>query len=151
MPTYDRDGPDDNVQVRVHRPQAGASPVGDRAAAPAPAATAAPAPGVMAPISETVLTDADGRRLTLREPDILQESRLVRALGDAAMNAAYMAVYVLPASMVASINDEPLHYPQNQLQAEAAIKIVGRKGLAAITKHLEERAAREKAEAAVKN
>ena len=87
-------------------------------------------------LPDDVVVDARGRKLKLSEPDVLQESRLVKAMGDAAMNAAYMATYVMSAAMVVEIDGEKLPFPMNQLQVDAAITRMGRDGLSAVMTHL---------------
>jgi len=76
----------------------------------APEAKPKPAPGT----PKTVITDNTGRRLTIQQPSILWESRLVRAMGDAAMNAAYMTGYALPAAMVVDIDGNGVPFPVTQ-------------------------------------
>lgn len=82
--------------------------------------------------SVTELTDASGRKLVLREIEILEESRIVRMCGDDATNQGYMMGYVMPACMVASIDGDPLPIPANKRELEFAIKRVGRSGMAAV-------------------
>jgi hypothetical protein len=93
-----------------------------------------PKPAALA--DRTVVIDAKGRRLTIREPDLLQESRLVRALGEAAGNTNYVMLYCLPAAMVVKIDDDDMVFPTNQMQVEAAIQAVGREGMTAVMEHL---------------
>jgi hypothetical protein len=83
-----------------------------------------------------VVTDSSGRRLKIAQPDILNESRLVSLLGEAAANQAYMVGYVLPAVMVTAIDDNDIHFPTTKLQVEAQIKRLGRHGLQAVMDHL---------------
>ena len=91
----------------------------------------------------SVVTDSAGRELTIKQPSILQESRLVRAMGDSAMNAAYMSGYVLPAAMVIRIDGAECLFPLVQGEVDAAIQRVGRHGLAAIMAHLTTRSSPE--------
>lgn len=100
-----------------------------------PAATEAPqhnAPKA----DESVITDRIGRKLKIAEPSILAEARLVRAMGDGANNQAFMVGYVLPACMVTSIDGTDLDFPMTEAQVDAAIKIVGREGIAAVMAHV---------------
>ncbi|MDE2000187.1 MAG: hypothetical protein KGI52_14810 [Burkholderiales bacterium] len=87
------------------------------------------------------LHDADSRKLLLREIGVLEESRLVRAMGDSATNPAYMGGYVIPACMVAKIDDTDLPMPRTEREVEAAISQVGRHGLEAVLTHLQSRSA----------
>lgn len=82
-----------------------------------------------------VITDSKGRKLKIVEPDILSESRLVRALGDASSNAAYMSSYVLPAAMVVEIDGTPVPFPMTEREVDAAIQSLGRHGLIALMNH----------------
>jgi hypothetical protein len=94
------------------------------------------APKSAASSVDAIVTDSQGRKLTIREPSILDEARLVRAMGDAASNQAFMVGYVLPCAMVTAINGEELFFPMTEMQAEAAIKVVGRPGIAAVMAHV---------------
>lgn len=82
------------------------------------------------------IKDKLGRILTIQEPSILQESRLVRTLGETASNAAYMTAYALPAIMVTAINDDEVFFPANQLQVDALIQRLGREGMGAVMDHI---------------
>lgn len=84
----------------------------------------------------TVVVDSKGRRISIREPTILQESRLVRMMGEAGTNAAYMTGYVLPAAMVTAIDGEAVFFPLNQMQVEAMIERLGREGMGIIMQHI---------------
>ena len=96
------------------------------------AETALEAPAVVA-LAGGVVTDAKGRRITLRELDFLEESRLVRMLGsDASMNAMYMKGYVIPAACVAAVDGESYAVPATAKEVEASIKRLGRDGFTAI-------------------
>jgi hypothetical protein len=81
------------------------------------------------------ITDSLGRVLQLKDPDILTESRLIRAMGDASSNMAYMMGYVLPAAMVVAMNGEELPFPMTEREVDASIKRLGREGLAAVMQH----------------
>ncbi len=103
-----------------------------------------------APEAAVSVIDADGRRLSIREPSILMESRLVRAMGEAASNSVYMTGYVLPAAMVVAINGEDLQFPMTEREVEAAINVVGRSGLAAVMQHMTEAAKKAEEDGAIK-
>jgi hypothetical protein len=94
------------------------------------------------------IIDSLGRKLKIKEPGILQESRLVRAMGgEASMNNGYMMGYVMPAAMVVEINGDPQPFPATEMQVDAAIQLLGREGLAAVMAHFVEQAAAAKARA----
>lgn len=109
-----------------------------------PTATTSPEAG----LPENVLIDPRGRRLVLREPDFLTESRIMRALGDAASNASYVLAYVMPAVQVVEIDGAMLPPATTLEQIEAAIARLGRDGTAAVLEHVtgKAKAARENAE-----
>lgn len=86
--------------------------------------------------ADVVVTDAAGRKLKIRQPDILDESRLIRAMGDASANQAYMTAYVFPAAMVIEIDANPILFPTSVAQVEALIKRIGRDGLKAVLDHV---------------
>ncbi|WDZ97984.1 hypothetical protein Herbaro_09445 [Herbaspirillum sp. WKF16] len=113
----------------------------------------APAKAASAPTSrpENSVVDALGRVLVIEEPDIVAESRIIRALGDAAQNASYLTAYVMPAVMVSSIDGEPCAQPKTALEIEGAIKRVGRHGITAVLQYLNEQVEAEAAKEDVKN
>ena len=83
-----------------------------------------------------VITDAKGRKLKIHEVSILEESRLVRALGsDVAMNSAYMMGYVLPAVMVCEIDGNAIPFPATLAQTESLIGRLGKEGIQAVLEH----------------
>lgn len=86
--------------------------------------------------SATKITDKMGRTLTIKDPTIMQESRLVRVLGEAASNAAYMTAYALPAVMVVDIDGEEFPFPHNQVTLDYLIQQLGREGMGAVMDHL---------------
>lgn len=101
-----------------------------------PAAGAAP--DVALP--DNVVVDPRGRRLVLREPDFLTESRIMRALGDAASNTSYVLAYVMPAVQVVEIDGAILPPATTLEQIEAAISRLGRDGTAAVLEYITGRA-----------
>jgi hypothetical protein len=84
----------------------------------------------------TKIVDKQGRTLTIQDPTIMWESRLVRMLGESASNAAYMTAYALPAVMVVDIDGEPIPFPSNQIQLDSLIQQLGREGMGAVMDHL---------------
>lgn len=79
--------------------------------------------------ADLVLTDSKGRKLKIKEPGILAESRLVRTMGEAASNTSYMYGYVIPAVQVVEINGDPVGFPLSIREVEALIIRLGREGL----------------------
>jgi hypothetical protein len=99
---------------------------------PPPQESATPGAG-----DDEVIVDSLGRKLVIKEPEILQESRLARVLGgDTSINAGYMMGYVVPACMVTSIDGQPLVFPMSQGEVDIAITRLGRAGLGAVMSHL---------------
>lgn len=104
-----------------------------------------------APTADNLVTDAKGRVLKVVEPDILAESRLMRMVGpEAALNPAYMRLYVMPAASVVEIDGEEMPFPMSQREVDAAIKRLDHDGINAVIKY---QAAKREAEEkdAVKN
>ncbi|MDW9242678.1 hypothetical protein [Burkholderia cepacia] len=100
---------------------------------------------------DNLVTDSKGRVLKVIEPDVLAESRLMRMVGpEAALNPAYMRLYVIPAVSVVEIDGEEMGFPQTQREVDAAISRLGHHGIDAVVAHI---AAKRKEEenAAVKN
>lgn len=79
-----------------------------------------------------VITDARGRKLTIRNLNALDQTRLLRAVGPAqAGNQPYFHM-VECAAMVANIDDVPCLLPTNERQIDAAIGRLDDEGMAAI-------------------
>lgn len=83
-----------------------------------------------------MITDAKNRRLKLKRPTILQESRLIRVLGEDAENPTYLNAYALPAAMVVEIDGEPVNFPSNQIQLDAVLQRLDREGMAAVIQYI---------------
>lgn len=102
-------------------------------------------------VADNLVTDSHGRVLKVVEPDVLAESRLMRMVGpEAALNPAYMRLYVIPAVSVVEIDGEEMGFPLTQREVDAAISRLGHHGIDAVVAHT---AAKRKAgeDAAVKN
>jgi hypothetical protein len=98
-------------------------------------------------VEDVIVTDSIGRQITIRQPSIVQEARFVRAIGDAALNAAYMAIYATPASMVYAIDGVVMQFPSSERGVEAILQNLDRPGITAvmdhITRHVRDRQAEE--------
>ena len=69
----------------------------------------------------TVLTDTLGRKLTLRKLTVLDQARMMRAIGPVqASNDPYRTLVQL-AFMVTDIDGVPVPFPTNEAQIDAAI------------------------------
>ena len=87
--------------------------------------------------AEVILTDAKGRKITLKKPGILAQYRIVDMLGDSAQNQAYMRM-VLPLIYVSAIDGEYAPLPATKLQLEALIQGLGEEGVDAVMKGISE-------------
>ena len=102
-------------------------------------------------LPDNIVTDSKGRVLKVAEPDVLAESRLMRLVGaEAALNPAYMRLYVIPAVSVVEIDGEEMPFPMNQREVDAAISRLGHHGIDAVLKRTAEKNKAEE-DAAVKN
>jgi len=118
-----------------------------------PAPQDGPASETAEVLPDDIVVDARGRKLKIKDPDILRESRLVKVMGDAASNVAYMTGYVTTAAMVVEIDGEPVPFPMSEKEVDAAIVRLGREGIMAVVTHLNKQAeaAAAKARADAKN
>lgn len=106
----------------------------------------------MSGLNGITLTDGSGRQLRLRELAVLEESRIVRILGNDAGNTIYMNGYVIPALAVASIDGDEQPLPASLREIEAAITTVGSAGIKAVLQQMIARSeADEEGRDAVKN
>lgn len=92
-----------------------------------------PSEQIIADANRTVdVVDSKGRTLTLRRMNLLDEFRLMEALGqDLARNNAYYES-LMPLMHVSAIDGETLAFPGTKRQIEAHIQLVGREGLGAV-------------------
>ncbi len=85
-----------------------------------------------------MVTDALGRKLTLRRIGALEKLRLYKAVGpQLGQNEPYLAMALLAIS-VATIDDVPLPAPANEGQIEMIVQKLGDQGLAAVAAALRE-------------
>lgn len=78
--------------------------------------------------AEVIVTDAIGRRLTLKKPGVLAQYRLVDILGDSASNQVYMNM-VLPLIYVTQIDDDAVYPPMKKSEVEALIQRLDEDGI----------------------
>jgi DNA-binding transcriptional LysR family regulator len=103
-------------------------------------------------VIDNIVTDAKGRVLKVVEPDVLAESRLMRMVGpEAALNPAYMRLYVMPAVSVVEIDGEEMGFPLTQREVDAAISRLGHEGINAVLERNAAKKKKEEEDAAVKN
>ncbi len=82
------------------------------------------------------VTDALGRRLSLRRLTALDKLRLFKAAGPVlAQNQPWLGLAILAAS-VAAIDDVPVPAPANEAQVEALVARLGDPGIAAVAASL---------------
>ena len=109
----------------------------------------APAAQVTTQADAATVTDARGRVIALRRPNVLAQYRMVEAMGKSAENQVYMAM-VMPLIYVASIDGDPVPPAATKAQIEALVQRLDEDGLAAVTKGIEERFLSDGGEDAVK-
>lgn len=87
--------------------------------------------------TDVEVTDARGRLLTLRKPNVLAQYQLVRMLGaDASANQTYLAM-VMPLLYLQSIDGETAGF-SNQRELDAVIQKLDEEGLMALSKSIAE-------------
>jgi hypothetical protein len=89
------------------------------------------------------ITDAEGRRLLVREPGIREKMKLIRALGPAADIQVYIGQVMLAACVI-RIDDVPLPMPSNPDMADATVEKVGKAGMDAVGEWYSAKTAAEK-------
>ena len=78
------------------------------------------------------ISDAEGRRITLRRMTALDKLRLFKAAGpELASNDRWLAMAML-ASAVVAVDDVPLPLPVNEALIEAAVARLGDHGIEAV-------------------
>lgn len=83
-------------------------------------------------MSDITITDAKGRRFTTRKINVMDQVRLLRAIGaEQSRNEPYVNIVMMAAS-VASIDDVPRPIPTNERQIDGAIGVIGDEGFAAL-------------------
>lgn len=89
-------------------------------------------------VKPTVLTDAKGRKLTLRRLTVRDQAKMLRAIGSVnpqqAQNQPYVQL-VECAFMVADIDGVPQPLPSTEAQIDAAFDRLGDEGAAAVMIH----------------
>jgi hypothetical protein len=84
----------------------------------------------------TVLTDAKGRKLTLRTLTLLEQTRVLRAIGPAqASNEPYVQT-VIAMCMIADIDGVPVLLPTNERQIDGMLDRIGNEAGVAMNVHL---------------
>lgn len=88
----------------------------------------------------TTINDIKGRVLTLRKLGVVDQVKLLRAIGpDQSDNQPYYRM-VLCAAAVSAIDGHPVPMPTNERQIDAAVERVGDAGFAAIMAHMKREA-----------
>ena len=87
-------------------------------------------------MSETV-TDANGRVIKVRKMTVLDQVRVLRAIGPAqSSNQAYVNIVTMAVS-VSEIDGVPCPMPSSEIQIDAAIERIGDDGFAALMADME--------------
>lgn len=103
--------------------------------------------------AEVTVTDATGRKITLRKPGVLAQYRLIEMLGDTAKNGVYVRM-ALPMMYVATIDGDPVAQPARKSELEALIQRLEEPGVACVMEGVAEhfdKADAEADKAAIKN
>jgi hypothetical protein len=96
-----------------------------------------PSQQAVAAASQThVEVDSRARRIALKKPGVLQQFKLVEALGEVAENRVYMRM-VLPLLYVSDIDGEPVVTLMKKSEVEALIQRLGDEGIEAVMKGME--------------
>lgn len=88
---------------------------------------------VKAAVQEVAVTDAKGRAIVLKKPGVLAQYRLVKLLGEDAENRVYMSM-VAPLIYAASIDGDPIGFPQSGREIDVLIQRLDEDGVAAVMK-----------------
>ena len=83
-----------------------------------------------------VLTDAGGRKLTLRTLKLLDQIKVLRAIGPAQSSNEPYVNTVQAVCMIAEIDGVPVAIPANETQIDGLLTRVGTDGATAVTVHL---------------
>lgn len=87
---------------------------------------------VKAANAEVVVTDVNGRAITLKKPGVLAQFNMILMLGgEAAANQVYVNM-VLPVMFVTAIDGEPVSKVTTRLQLDALIQQLDEAGIAAV-------------------
>lgn len=119
----------------THQPRAGAEPP---ASPVLELKSQTPSEQVTAHVrAEYGVTDALGRRITLKKPNVLAQFKLVRMMGESAKNSAYMAM-VSPLTYVTAIDGDPVALPMSERELEVLIQRLDEAGFLAVVEGIQE-------------
>jgi len=82
-----------------------------------------------------IITDSLGRKLSLREPDFMQQARMTRLCGDDSTNLGYMYGFVWPTCWVTAIDNVATPFPATFIQLEGLMTRVGEAGVTAVLQY----------------
>lgn len=87
---------------------------------------------------EHVVIDRKGRKIRLAKPSVLSQFRIVKVLGpDAAANQTYVGM-IMPLLFVASIEDDPVYFPNTEAEIDALIQRLSDEGIEAVALGVQE-------------
>jgi len=93
-------------------------------------------------VEKEKITDSLGRVLTLRKLTFLMQSRIIYGLSEEeARKSTWLQTCVFPAASVEAIDDDLYGIPQNKVQAEAMLQILGDEGVEALMQHFADKIA----------
>ncbi len=96
---------------------------------------------------DRTITDAKGRRLGIRELDVMEELDLYEIAGPNSTNGPWLGTAMMVCT-VRAINGSSQPFPRTQDQVKAALTRIGRDGITAVRKNEREEAAAEAARVA---
>jgi hypothetical protein len=96
--------------------------------------------------AEVVVTDENGRAITLKKPGVLAQYRLIEILADSAKNEVYMGM-VLPLIYVSAIDGDPVMQPASKRELEALIQRLDEEGINAVMQCVQDNFGRSNPEA----
>lgn len=86
-----------------------------------------------------VVTDARGRKITLKKPGILSQFRIVEIVGgELAKNQVYMSM-ILPLIYVAEIDGDPVLFPASKRELDALIQRLDEDGIETVAAEAREK------------
>jgi len=88
-----------------------------------------------------VLTDARGRKLTIRKLSVLEQVRLMRAIGPAQSSNDRYTDLVQVAAMISDIDGIPMPMPVNEKTIDGMIGTLGDEGFSAVLAYMRKQAA----------
>lgn len=83
------------------------------------------------------ITDSMGRKLKLKNPDILDMYDLMSALGEDSANQACLQM-AMKTLFIGAIDNSPVQSPKSYAEVRASIKRIGTEGFSALAKFIDD-------------